>query len=123
MHPEEFMATAPGRLVVAPEGHLAYVPDPLPPALVFGRSTINLMAEAERGLGELKGVGRRLPNPHLLINPFLRGQAVLSRRMEGTTAGLEQLLLFETAPSDAADQLVVLEVANYVAALELGFLL
>src|SRR5215217_3648333 len=100
MRREDFTADAPGRLVVAPEGHLAYVPDPLPPQFALELSTVNLLADAERALGELKGVGQRLPNPHLLINPFLRREAVLSSRIEGTTSGLQQLLLFETAPSD-----------------------
>ena len=103
------------------EGHLAYVPDPLPPQFALELSTVNLLADAERALGELKGVGQRLPNPHLLINPFLRREAVLSSRIEGTTAGLQQLLLFETAPSDEPGDSDVREVANYVAALELGF--
>ena len=84
-------------------------------------STVNLLADAERALGELKGVGQRLPNPHLLINPFLRREAVLSSRIEGTTTGLQQLLVFETAPSDEPADSDVREVANYVAALELGF--
>ena len=121
MRREDFTANAPGRLVVAPEGHLAYVPDPLPPQFALALSTINLLADAERALGELKGVGQRLPNPHLLINPFLRREAVLSSRIEGTTTGLQQLLLFETAPSDEPGDSDVREVANYVAALELGF--
>ena len=121
MRREDFTADAPGRLVVAPEGHLAYVPDPLPPQFALELSTVNLLADAERALGELKGVGQRLPNPHLLINPFLRREAVLSSRIEGTTAGLQQLLLFETAPSDEPGDSDVREVANYVAALELGF--
>ena len=121
MRREDFTADAPGRLVVAPEGHLAYVPDPLPPQFALELSTVNLLADAERALGELKGVGQRLPNPHLLINPFLRREAVLSSRIEGTTTGLQQLLLFETAPSDEPGDSDVREVANYVAALELGF--
>jgi Fic family protein len=121
MRREDFTADAPGRLVVAPKGHLAYVPDPLPPQFALELSTVNLLADAERALGELKGVGQRLPNPHLLINPFLRREAVLSSRIEGTTTGLQQLLLFETAPSDEPGDSDVREVANYVAALELGF--
>ena len=121
MRREDFTANAPGRLVTAPEGHLAYVPNPLPPEFDLELSTVNLLADAERALGELKGVGQRLPNPHLLINPFLRREAVLSSRIEGTTTGLQQLLLFETAPSDAPGDADVREVANYVAALELGF--
>jgi Fic family protein len=121
MRRDDLTADAPGRLVTAPEGHLAYVPEPLPPVLDLTRDTINLLAKAERSLGELKGVGRRLPNPHLLINPFLRREAVLSSRIEGTTAGLQQLLMFEAAPLDEPEQPDVREVANYVAALELGF--
>ncbi len=121
MRREDFTANAPGRLVTAPEGHLAYDPNPLPPEFDLELSTVNLLADAERALGELKGVGQRLPNPHLLINPFLRREAVLSSRIEGTTTGLQQLLLFETAPSDTPGDADVREVANYVAALELGF--
>jgi Fic family protein len=92
--------------------------------LELPRSTVNLLVDAERALGELKGLGRRgLPNPHLLIRPFLRQEAVLSSRIEGTRADLEQLLLFEISPTDDPEQADVLEVANYVAALELGFAL
>jgi Fic family protein len=89
MRREDFTANAPGRLVVAPEGHLAYVPDPLPTQFGLELSTINLLADAERALGQLQGVGQQLPNPQLLINPFLRREAVLSSRIEGTTAGLQ----------------------------------
>jgi Fic family protein len=121
MRREEFTANAPGRLVTAPEGHLAFVPDPLPPNLDLGRTTINLLADAERALGELRGVGRTLPNPYLLINPLLRREAVLSSRIEGTTSGLQQLLLFEASKVDESERSDALEVANYVAALELGF--
>ena len=121
MRREEFTADAPGRLVVAPEGHLAFVPDPLPLNLDLTRNTINLLAEAERALGELRGVGRTLPNPHLLINPLVRREAVLSSRIEGTTTGLQQLLLFEASTLDEPEHSDAFEVANYVAALQLGF--
>jgi Fic family protein len=123
MRREDFSRDAPGRLITAPEGHLAYVPNGLPPPLELGFGTINLLAEAERAIGELKGVGRQLPNPHLLINPFLRREAVLSSRIEGTTAGLQRLLLFEAAPTEEPQESDVREVANYVAALELGLAL
>jgi Fic family protein len=122
MRREEFTADAPGHLVVAPQGHLAFVPDPLPPALSLNATTINLLVDAERAVGELNGLGRRsLPNPHLLIYPFLRQEAVLSSRIEGTTADLQDLLLFEAAPTSEREDADVREVASYVAALELGF--
>jgi Fic family protein len=120
MRPEEIAENAPGKLIAAPEGHWAYVPDPLPPELELDLATINLLAEAERSLGELKGVSQRLPNPRLLTAPFQRREAVLSSRIEGTTAGLQQLLLFESSPTAESEQSDVLEVANYLNALAVG---
>ena len=122
MRREEFTADAPGRLVTAPAGHFAYAPDPVPPDLDLPLSTVNVLVEAERAVGELIGFGWcSAPNPHLLIRPFLRQEAVLSSRIEGTRADLEQLLVFEISPTDEPEQADVREVANYVAALELGF--
>ncbi len=121
MRREDFAENAPGQLTTAPEGHLAFVPNPLPPDVDLERSTVLVLADAQGALGELKGVGRLLPNPLLFIRPFLRREAVLSSRIEGTTAGLQQLLLFESDPTEDPEQADVREVANYVAALELGF--
>lgn len=122
MRREDFTIASPGRLVIAPEGHLAFVPNPLPPELVLPRTTIGLLVEAERALGELRGVGRRgLANPHVLTSPFLRQEAVLSSRIEGTTADLRQLLMYEASPNDVPERPDVRDVANYAAALELGF--
>ncbi|MCA9863867.1 MAG: Fic family protein [Thermomicrobiales bacterium] len=123
MRRESFTNDAPGRLVQDPEGHLAFVPDPLPPELHLDNSTVNALANAERVLGELKGLGRGLRNPHILINPFLRREAVLSSKIEGTTAGLQQLMMFEADPTEDDGRSDVGEVANYVSALELGFAL
>ena len=82
--------------------------------------TIVKLSKADLALGELKGVGQMLPNPHLLISPFLRREAVSSSRIEGTVTDLEQLLLFEAAASDGADLNDRQEVYNYVFALEYG---
>ena len=61
-----------------------------------------------------------LPNPHLLIRPFLRREAVLSSRIEGTVTRLDQLLLFETAQGQVGRDDDAEEVLNYVLALNLG---
>lgn len=61
-----------------------------------------------------------LPNPYLLIGPFLRREAVLSSRIEGTIASAEELLLFEASPSREPPRDEIREVANYVRALEHG---
>lgn len=85
MNPEQFREDAPGRLVqLAHEGRNFYgfVPNPLPPTLEFDLPLISLLSEAGHALGELSGLGRAPPNPHLLINPFIRREAVLSSRIE-----------------------------------------
>lgn len=116
-----FTPEAPSYLIQDPRGHMAFAPAPLPATLPLDLETINLLAEAQGALGELRGAGRGLRNPHLLINPFLRQEAVLSSRIEGTTSGLQQLMVYEVDPAADGGQSDVAEVANYVAALELGF--
>ena len=89
MQQADFTADAPGRLVQSNDGVLAYVPNPLPPRLVLDSAAGNLLADAMRAVGELAGVGRQLPNPHLLIGPFLRREAITSSRIDGTYATAE----------------------------------
>lgn len=120
MRQGSFAAEAPGRLVESFEGFTTFVPNPLPPELTLGLRDIRQLSEADRALGELAGVGRMLPNPNLLIQPFLRKEAVLSSRIEGTLADLQELLLFEEAGEPARETGDVREVGNYVRALNHG---
>lgn len=72
-------------------------------------------------MSELSGLGRHLPNPHLLITPYVRREAVLSSRIEGTKTNLADLLLDEVDPRAVEqDPDDVREVRNYVRALEHG---
>jgi Fic family protein len=105
---------------VSSEGILTFVPNPLPPPLRLEPRHIQRLSDADRAIGQLAGVGRMLPNPHLLIQPFLRQEAVLSSRIEGTIADLRQLLLFEEASAPEQETGDVREVYNYVAALNYG---
>jgi Fic family protein len=82
--------------------------------------TIQMLARAERALGKLAGSGEMLPNPHLLIGPFVRREAVLSSRIEGTIANEEDLVLFKVDPDVQDRKPDTLEVRNYVIALEFG---
>lgn len=65
-------------------------------------------------------MGRSLPNPHLLIRPFIRKEAVLSSQIEGTQASISDLFQFEVNPEVEQKVPDVREVANYVMALEFG---
>ena len=124
MRVEDFGENAPGKLVrahgIRAGDYWAFDPDPLPGSLDLDVETVNLLATAERAVGELNGIGRMLPNPHLLIRPFLRREAVLSSRIEGTVTNLEQLLLFEVEPANRSSSPDVREVINYVRAMEFG---
>jgi Fic family protein len=120
LRPEDFTSDAPGQLVRTPQGYWTFEPSPLPPVLAYDAALARLLAEAERALGALAGIGQMLPNPHLLIQPFIRREAVLSSRIEGTVTRLEQLLLFEIQPDEATAPPDVQEVVNYVTALEFG---
>lgn len=108
----------------------AFIPDPLPPDVPLESTLWNALSEADRALGELAGLGRNLDNPQLFIRPFLRTEAVMSSRIEGTRADLTDLYAFEAeqlsfdrgdedsrAQTDRGD---AKEVHNYVSALEYG---
>jgi len=61
-----------------------------------------------------------MPNPHLLLRPFIRKEAVLSSKIEGTQATISELFADEAgAPVERAPD-DVKEVRNYVVALEDG---
>lgn len=101
------------------QGYDAYVPYDLPPPLEPSWQLGQKNSSADRALSELAGVTRTLPNPHLFINSFLRREAVLSSRIEGTQASLSDLFFFEAAGEENR-QADVKEVANYVKALNYG---
>lgn len=120
MHPSDFGPTAPGRVVHTAAEYWAYIPHPLPPPLEPDWEITNVAADAHAALGELSGLMRSLPNPHLLFSPFLRREAVLSSRIEGTQASLGDLALHEAGTPGLVRSPDVREVANYVTALEHG---
>ncbi len=109
-----------GLQVRAPTGYTAFVPNPLPPEVQWGPKLILALSDADRALGRLAGEGSKLPNPHVLIRPFIAREAVLSSRIEGTQATLGEILavqagaVVERSPDDLR------EVSNYVVALDYG---
>jgi Fic family protein len=100
----------------------AFVPRPLPPvpALVFEGDLQRTLEKAVLALGRLDGVSTLLPNKSLFLYSYVRKEAVLSSQIEGTQSSLSDLLLFELdeAPGVPLDD--VMEVSNYVAALDHG---
>ncbi|MEZ4553759.1 MAG: Fic family protein [Dehalococcoidia bacterium] len=114
----DFGTAAPGDLVTISGGVEAFVPHPLPRVLTLEPDLVYLLDQASRSAATLSGVGEALLNPHLLIAPFTRREAVLSSRIEGTQASLTDVYLFEaTGRGDRGD---AREVANYVRAMSTG---
>ena len=66
--------------------------------------TIKSLAEASQAIGLFQGLVQSLPSPQLLVRPFVRREAELSSRIEGTYANQEELVLFETRSSDRRGQ-------------------
>jgi Fic family protein len=122
LNPKDFIVNEAGRPIKTPQDYWAFVPAPLPPKLSYAPDFVRMLSRADAALSELSGIGRLLPNPHLLIAPWVRREAVLSSRIEGTRASLSDLLIDEiggehTAPKPPDD---IHEVRNYVDALEYG---
>jgi len=113
-----FRKSTSGKLVRATNGYWAFIPNSLPPKLEWDNALVSVMSRADIALGTLSGLGETLPNPHLLIYPFIRREAVLSSRIEGTQSSLSDLLLFEA--TQVEKQRDVKEVQNYVHAMEYG---
>jgi Fic family protein len=109
-----------GRYLRCPQGYAAFVPDPLPPKLTWAPELTRALSDADRLIGKLAGEGMRLPNPHLLIRPFVRREAVLSSRIEGTQSSLGELLAAEAGAAVDRSPDDLREVGNYVVALEYG---
>lgn len=118
MKRSDFAAGQRRHVIRSPRGYEAFVPPPLAPSVPLTQPLVQQLSEADRALGLLNGVGQTLPNPYLLVRPFLRREAVLSSKIEGTEASLSDLVLFEAAPDAARGKGDVTEVLNYVIALE-----
>ena len=121
MNPEDFHAPQVGKVIRTPRGYFAFIPAPLPPDLIYDDRFVLALSQADAALSELSGSGRHLPNPHLLITPYIRKEAVLSSRIEGTKADLSDLWLGDVEYGEKrAETTDIHEVRNYVTALEYG---
>jgi Fic family protein len=100
----------------------AFVPYPLPPnpPLLLDDEICDLMEKANRALGRLDGVTTILPDTYLFTYFSVRKEAVLSSQIEGTQSTLQEFLLFETEEAPGAPLDDVMEVSNYVRAMNHG---
>jgi len=100
----------------------AFIPASLPPSppLALDGPLQKRLERAQLALGRLDSVTLLLPDPGLFLYAYVRREAVLSSQIEGTQSTLADLLLFELEEAPGVPFDDVVEVSNYVAALEHG---
>lgn len=121
MNPNDFRSSETGQVILTKKGYYAFIPAPLPPKLNWTLPLVSALSEAERDLSRLATLTGSFPFPRLLLQAFIRREAVLSSRIEGTRATLAELYTYESAQlSFLESHDDVREVHNYVDALDYG---
>ncbi len=94
----------------------SFIPAGLPPKINY-EPLIRVIGEAHHAVGELNGLLRKnILSPELIAAPLLTKEAVLSSRIEGTQATLEDVFEYEaqgkTSQADSKDRDIT-EIINY----------
>lgn len=95
-----------------------FEPNKLPLKIEYDEELIKLLADASSSLGKLANAGQRLENPHLLITPYLKKEAVMSSKIEGTKTTMQEVFINEL--NEKTKDLDLVEVFNYIRALQYG---
>ena len=100
----------------------AFVPPPLPPVPppALDGPLQQALEAAALAIGRLDAISMDLPDKEIFLYSYVRKEAVLSSQIEGTQSSLSDLLRFELDEAPGGLPADVVEVSNYVAALEHG---
>ena len=72
-----------------------FIPETLPLKCLDWTRFIPLIGPANAAVARYDGILKAIPNPQVLLSPFTTNEAVLSSRIEGTQATLEEVLEFD----------------------------
>ncbi len=99
-----------------------YSPDRLPLSNLQWPQLIRLTSQANREIAFYDGVLQGMVNPSLLLSPLTMQEAVLSSKIEGTQATLEEVLEYEANQyvESKSKQADIQEILNYRAAMLLA---
>lgn len=110
-----------GRIVNSSKGFTTFVPKLLPPQIYYNNEMVMLLSEAEGKIGELKGIGGLLKEHQMLTKGYLKREAVVSSKIEGTLASIQDVLQYEAIRNineQESERLGLNEVLNYVHTLQ-----
>ncbi|HJH28415.1 MAG TPA: Fic family protein [Methanosarcinaceae archaeon] len=110
-----------GIFVLQKAGYETFIPNSLPPKdLVIDDELQLLLSRADGALARLDGVTQVLPNPDLFVTMYIKKEALLSSRIEGTQASLKGVLEFEAKLEPKENINDIREVINYIKAMHHG---
>ncbi|MCD4812116.1 Fic family protein [bacterium] len=91
-----------------------FVPHELPIKNLDWAMFVSLIGEANRELAKFDAALNSIPEPNVLLSPLTTNEAVLSSRIEGTQATLEDVYKFEAAPKERTEKYDdIIEIINY----------
>lgn len=94
--------------------NLPFIPHELPLEKLDWTSIISYIGTANREIARYDGLLQSIPNPAVLLSPLTTQEAVLSSKIEGTQATLEEVLKFEANMDSNANRYDdIQEVLNY----------
>lgn len=102
--------------------NIPFIPPKLPPKIDY-TNLIKEIGQAHNNLGKLSGLLINIPNPGLLTTPLLTKEAVLSSRIEGTQATLDDVFKYEAEEKTSEEGEIekdVREIINYRKAMSLA---
>src|SRR5690348_7494548 len=103
-----------GQVINSQNGYKAFIPNQLPPVFKWNNQIVNALSRADFLLGKLAREAGKLPNPHLLIRPFITREAVLSSKIEGTQATIGEILAANAGINVKRNPDDLQEVQNYI---------
>jgi Fic family protein len=77
-----------------------YQPTRLPLESIDWSALVTLIGQANAGLARYDGMLQGIVNPGVMLSPLTTQEAVLSSRIEGTQASMEEVLEYEASPQD-----------------------
>lgn len=96
-----------------------FSPQKLPLESISWESLLPSIVEANTALAKFDGLLEHIQNPLLFLSPLMTQEAVLSSRIEGTQASLNDILEFEASPKKKPENYNdIEEVINYREALQ-----
>ncbi|MBC2704537.1 Fic/DOC family N-terminal domain-containing protein [Desulfobacula sp.] len=91
-----------------------FISEKLPLENINWENLVTNIVKANSAVAKFDGLLESIPNPLLFLNPLMIQEAVLSSKIEGTQASLNEVLAFEAAPKRKQDNINdIEEVINY----------